>query len=91
MIYRKPAFITQEPAMAMCWAHCRQTPGVLLCGRLPGIRERKVGEGKERKDFIDETLVKNAGGDMLQEQLAMMSYQKKKKKDHLQATDSWRP
>lgn len=63
----------------MCWAHCRQTPGVLLCGRLPGIRERKVGEGKERKDFIDETLVKNAGGDMLQEQLAMMSYQKKKR------------
>lgn len=52
-------------------------PGVLLCGRLPGIRERKLGEGEQKNDFIDETLVKNAGGYMLQEQLAMMSYKKK--------------
>lgn len=46
------------------------------------------GEEGQRNDFIDETLVKNAGNYMLQEQLAMMSY---KKKNHLQAMDSWRP
>lgn len=51
-------------------------PGVLLCGRLPGIREGKGGGG-QRNDFIDETLVKNAGGYMLQEQLVMMSCKKK--------------
>lgn len=36
-----------------------------------------MGEGEQKNDFIDETLVKNAGGYMLQEQLAMMSYKKK--------------
>lgn len=36
-----------------------------------------MGEGEQKNDFIDETLVKNAGGYMLQEQLVMMSYKKK--------------